>query len=217
VAATSLCVAFASPDRQQGEKLERSLRASGVSVLMGAGEAADLADSLNGKRPDAVLVRCDQQAFAETAVRILRERLPDTPVVVISTTVTASGVRRTLDAGGGGVLLDSDIESALPAVLEAVCAGQVCVPRVLGVPLSRPALSHREKQILGMVVLGFTNGEIAMRLHLAESTIKSHLSSAFPKLGVRSRAQAAALILDPEEGLGPGILAISDPATPVGV
>jgi DNA-binding NarL/FixJ family response regulator len=60
-----------------------------------------------------------------------------------------------------------------------------------------------------MLVRGFTNAEIAARLYLAESTVKSHLSSAYTKLGVRSRRDAATMILDPGQGLGPGILAIS--------
>jgi DNA-binding CsgD family transcriptional regulator len=75
--------------------------------------------------------------------------------------------------------------------------------------VDRPALSPRERQILAMVVLDFSNGEIARKLYLTESAVKNHLSSAFAKLGVTSRNAAAELILDNESGLGPGILRIS--------
>ena len=56
--------------------------------------------------------------------------------------------------------------------------------------------------------MGYSNSQIADQLFLAESTVKSHLSSAFGKLGVRSRNEAVHLILDPERGLGMGILAL---------
>ena len=71
-----------------------------------------------------------------------------------------------------------------------------------------PSLSVREKQVLGMVVMGFSNGEIASRLFVAESTVKSHLSSAFAKLGVRSRHEATDLIVNRAWGIGLGILSI---------
>ena len=74
-------------------------------------------------------------------------------------------------------------------------------------------LSYREKQILGLVVLGFTNREIADKLFLAESTVKTHLSSSFAKLDAHSRSEAAARILDPEAGYGVGILAIAGDGT----
>jgi DNA-binding NarL/FixJ family response regulator len=69
-------------------------------------------------------------------------------------------------------------------------------------------LSSREKQVLGLVVMGYMNSQIAAQLFLAESTVKSHLSSAFDKLGVRSRHEAVARILDPQGGLGVGILTV---------
>jgi DNA-binding NarL/FixJ family response regulator len=75
--------------------------------------------------------------------------------------------------------------------------------------VSDPALSFREKQVLGMVVLGLSNAEIARQLYLTESAVKTHLSNGYRKLGVRSRGQATALILDPERGLGTGILRIT--------
>ena len=61
-----------------------------------------------------------------------------------------------------------------------------------------------------MVVLGFSNSEIAAKLYVSDSTVKSHLTSAFSKLGVRSRNEATAMILDLDSGLGTGILAISE-------
>ena len=76
------------------------------------------------------------------------------------------------------------------------------LPPSLGRKIARRHLSHREKQILSLVAIGYTNQQIADRLVLAESTIKTHLSSAFSKLDTRSRAEAAAMILDPEEGYG---------------
>jgi DNA-binding NarL/FixJ family response regulator len=52
-------------------------------------------------------------------------------------------------------------------------------------------LTRREQQILECVASGMRNGEIASELHLAESTVKSHLTSAYLKLGVSNRTQAA--------------------------
>jgi hypothetical protein len=61
--------------------------------------------------------------------------------------------------------------------------------------------------VLGQVAAGLTNSEIAESLFLSESTVKSHLSSAFAKLGVRSRKEAAALVLDPDQGPDARVLA----------
>jgi len=73
----------------------------------------------------------------------------------------------------------------------------------------RPTLSPREKQVLGLVVLGCSNAEIAAKLKVTEATVKTHLTSSFRKLGVRTRSDATARILDPASGLGLGILALT--------
>jgi DNA-binding CsgD family transcriptional regulator len=74
---------------------------------------------------------------------------------------------------------------------------------------TEPELTNREKQSLSLVIMGMTNRQIADKLFISESTVKSHLNTAYRKLGVRSRAEATRLIADPRTGLGMGILAIT--------
>ena len=119
-------------------------------------------------------------------------------------------LRRGLLAGAAGLVLDDDVDRALVATANAVLCGQLAVPSALVRQIAPRPLSYREKQILGLVVLGFTNREIADKLYLAESTVKTHLSSSFAKLDAHSRSEAAARILDPEAGYGVGILAIAN-------
>jgi DNA-binding NarL/FixJ family response regulator len=141
--------------------------------------------------------------------REFRATHPELPLVVIGPPNGWSGIRRALEGGVDGLVPNAEIETRLALTVRAVCAGYAAVPRPEPSAVDANTLSAREKQVLGMVVMGFSNGEIARTLHLAESTIKSHLSAAFAKLGVASRKEAAALILDPHDGLGPAVLAIS--------
>jgi DNA-binding NarL/FixJ family response regulator len=138
----------------------------------------------------------------------LTRRFAQAPVIVVCSSIERWEVRAALTAGAAGVVLSDDLDSTLGPCLRAVQTGQICVPRAHWRQIEPPALSSREKQILGLVVMGYMNSQIAEQLFLAESTVKSHLSSAFGKLGVRSRNEAVNLILDPERGLGMGILAL---------
>ena len=108
-------------------------------------------------------------------------------------------MRRALDAGADAIVFESELESTLAVAVRAVASGQSVVPRKLRASVERPAFSHRERQVLSFVSRGLTNAQIADKLFLSESTIKSHLSSAFSKFGVRSRKEAAALFLELEQ------------------
>lgn len=129
-------------------------------------------------------------------------------VALVERLPSARGARAVSALLEGSVLADGLEQSLLPT-LRAVAAGQCVVPRAIRELLQRPPLSPRERQVLAMVVLDFSNAEIADKLVVTESNVKSHLTSAFSKLGVSSRNAAAELILDHESGLGPGILRIS--------
>jgi DNA-binding NarL/FixJ family response regulator len=143
------------------------------------------------------------------AVKALRSTRPTVAIVLVARTASRGSAAAAIQAGAGAVVLRREIGTALGPAMRAARAGLICIPHELATGVTRPTLTTREKQILAMLVLGFSNAEIARKLHVAESTVKSHLSGAFAKLGVRSRNEAVAAILDPVNGLGTGILAIS--------
>jgi DNA-binding NarL/FixJ family response regulator len=157
--------------------------------------------------PSAIVLLVEHEtASVSRLVERLRKRFAQAPVVVACASIQRREVRAVLAAGAAGVVVHGDLDSSLGSCLRAVRAGQICVPRGHWQQVEPPVLSMRERQVLGLVAMGYMNSQIAGRLFLAESTVKGHLSSAFAKLGVRSRNEAADLILDPERGLGMGIL-----------
>jgi len=161
---------------------------------------------LGARRPDPAALECVSGLLAAS---------PSTKVILICERSADGDVRRALGAGAHGLVPLGEVADALIPVMEVVRAGQVSVPGSAGKEAARKVLTVREKQILGQVVLGMSNAEIAAKLYLAESTVKSHLSSAFAKLGVASRNEATALILDPTAGAGLGILTIPTKAAAV--
>ncbi len=160
-------------------------------------------------RADAIVLEIGHDGVLDAVDDLLSE-LAGRPLVVVVDDSAAGDralVRDLVGRGVRAVVPASRAEDALAVSVEATLAGQISLPADVG-GAARPMLTVREKQVLAMVVLSFTNGEIAQKLYVSESTVKSHLSSAFAKLGVRSRSAAAEAILDPVNGLGTGILAI---------
>jgi len=152
--------------------------------------------------PTTVVLWAGDGATAATpAMAALTAPFRRLAVILVSPTIQRSELRLALTAGVKGVVLRDDVKRGLGACLRAVQAGQICVPRGHWREIEPAALSPREKEVLGLVAIGCQNRQIAERLFLAESTVKSHLSSAFDKLGVRSRIEAADLILTGAQGL----------------
>jgi DNA-binding NarL/FixJ family response regulator len=161
----------------------------------------------------AIVVTGDTDAIRARQIRDAVESDPDRPVLaIVAASVPNPSLRRLIVAGAGAIVLETDIDRALAPSVSALLAGQLVVPTSLTRQIAPRPLSYREKQVLSLVVLGLTNREIANKLYLAESTVKTHLSSSFRKLDARSRADAVARILDPEQGLGTGILELADAA-----
>jgi two-component system NarL family response regulator len=167
-----------------------------------------LTPSPAGGRVDLLVLVC---AGAEVervrAIREAAETYPDASLLAIVCADTRyAALRRAMLAGATGIAYEGELERTLVPTAHALLVGQLAVPTVLSRQIAPKPLSHREKQILGLIVLGYTNREIADTLYLAESTVKTHLSSAFRKIDARSRSEAVARITDPESGYGTSIL-----------
>jgi len=183
-------------------EIARSLLAG--AVLQWPGTVAKRGiEELAADHPDAIVLVADSAAPAFMAVlRRIRKELPAARLVVVARDDgNAIAARQALNAGAEAFVRADQVDQALAPALDAVMAGLVCAPRAARRLVAKPTFSHREKEVLQLLVAGLTNRQIAARLYLAESTVKSHLAAAFSKLGVRSRKDAVMLLLDPDEGL----------------
>lgn len=151
---------------------------------------------------ELVVMAGDRELLARGgAVETLRHLRPTCRIVVVATSDQRSLIRKALRYGVDGFVPLAWADAALPVSVAAVLAGQLAVPQSLRRHASWASFSTRERQVLQLVADGLTNNEIARYLYLSESTVKTHLSSSFRKLGVSSRAEATAAVLDPDTGL----------------
>ena len=199
-APVQVCVLLGAGAKETRERIAAILQSrEPETALLEVGEAEQLAE-LGIDAGAIVLLACDVERPREMAtLRRLRRVAREPAIVAVSPTATGTGVRRALDGGADAVVFEPDLELTLAVAVSAVGSGQSVVPRELRASVERPAFSHRERQVLSFVAQGLTNAQIADELFLSESTIKSHLSSAFAKFGVRSRREAAALFLELEQ------------------
>jgi DNA-binding NarL/FixJ family response regulator len=207
----SLCAPSAGPPVRVALVVECDVRGGAVrrclarGGLVVAGELVALSaiGALDERRAEAIVLAADITRSAGLAgLRRLRRDAPSTPVVVVAgADASRHGARTALNAGAAAYVPEEHAGAALALAVRAAVAGLVCVPRATRSVVVKPTFSQREKEVLGLLVGGLTNAQIAGRLYLAESTVKTHLASAFTKLGVRSRRDAVTLLLDPDEGL----------------
>lgn len=141
-------------------------------------------------------------------VRDARRANGDVQAIAVCAEGDVHLARRVTESGVAGIVYDKQLEHALIPTIHMVAQGLLVFPRELRMRTVPPTLSHRERQVLALLVDGRTNGEIARELFLSESTVKSHLSTAFTKLGVRKRRDAAAMLLEMQS-----LLPVDLPAT----
>ncbi len=171
------------------------------------GEAASGAEALAlvpRVRPDVVLLDLRMPALDGVAtIRALRERHPETRVLVLTTFDTDSDVVSAIQAGATGYLLKDVPRAELFRAVRAAARGETVLSPTVASRLAgrlrspaRPALTRRERQVLTLVAKGGSNRAVAASLHVSEATVKTHLLHAFGKLGVGDRTAAVTAALE---------------------
>lgn len=121
-----------------------------------------------------------------------------TPVLVLTTFDTQSDIVAAVEAGALGYLLkDAPPEQVQAAVVATAEGRRTLSPDIAATLMDRMhrpviTLSHRETEILTLLATGATNREMAQRLFISESTVKTHLVHIYSKLGVDNRTAAVA-------------------------
>ena len=169
--------------------------------------AEDIADFVSETRPDIVLLDARLPGFSgPEACRILGITHPDVRVIILTVYFDDELVEESIRAGARGYVIKDverfDLKQSIRAVYrgEAVVSpaiAQRLMDRVRGDANSTagaaniPVLNERQTQILRLISEGYSNKEIAKRVHLSENTVKSHVQDIFAKLDVRNRVEAA--------------------------
>jgi DNA-binding NarL/FixJ family response regulator len=176
-----------------------------VEVVAAAEDGREAARLAGETRPDVVLMDLHMPELdGAGATRRIREELPETQVLVLTTYADDESLFPALQAGARGYLTKDATAEEIEQAIRAVAAGRTHLDPtiqqrlVAAVVDSRAAtaaappdeLTAREVEVLKLIASGLSNAEIAAALVVSGATVKTHVNHIFQKTGVRDRAQA---------------------------
>jgi NarL family two-component system response regulator LiaR len=172
------------------------------------GEANNGADAIKlcGKvLPDVILMDMVMPDMdGATATTLIRQKYPQVQILVLTSFKEGDLIKKALEAGAIGYLLKDVLADDLARAIRAAHAGRATLSPEAAQSLVEttnlpPApgldLTEREREVLALMVEGLSNSQIAIKLSVSSSTIKSHVSNVLSKLGVTSRTEAVSLAL----------------------
>ena len=174
--------------------------------LVGEAESGEAAIQLCGEiLPDVILMDMSLPMMdGATATRAIHQRFPQVQVIALSSFKEGKVIKKALEAGAIGYLLKDVSADDLVRAIRAAHAGRATLSpeaaqslvEIANLP-SAPGLdlTAREREVLILMIEGLNNPQIAGRLTVSPSTVKSHVSNILSKLGVASRTQAVTLAL----------------------
>ena len=174
--------------------------------LAGEAENGQAAIELCAKlQPDVILMDMVMPDMnGATATRAIRQQFPNIQVIALTSFKEEELVKNALEAGAIGYLLKNVSADELVKAIRSAHAGratlspeaaQVLVHAASQPPAPGTNLTERERVVLALMVEGLNNTQIAGKLTVSPSTVKSHVSNILSKLGVTSRTEAVTLAL----------------------
>jgi DNA-binding NarL/FixJ family response regulator len=202
--ADAVRVVVAGDDVGARTRLRHVLEEGGGTVVQEATIEDDLVEALGEALPDVVVIHIPEPVSDEIATaRRAHRRHPDVPLVAVAVSADRTTVLAAIDAGISGYVLEGDDPAQVVAAVRAAAEGGSPLSPKAATALvaartrpSRGQLTRRERDVLGLLAEGLANREIAQRLGISERTVKAHLTSAFRRIGVRGRTQAALWVRD---------------------
>jgi two-component system, NarL family, response regulator LiaR len=149
---------------------------------------------------DMVLPKMD----GATATRAIRQQFPQVQVIVLTSFKDGVLIKNALEAGAIGYLIKDVSADEIAQAIRAAHSGRATLSPEAAQALVQTAnqppapgldLTEREREVLALMIEGLNNTQIAGRLSVSPSTIKSHVSSILSKLGAASRTEAVTLAL----------------------
>jgi two-component system response regulator NreC len=175
-------------------------------VLDEAGSVSETVDVVRESRPQVLVL--DLNMGGESSLDVipqLRTEMPDTQIVVLTMQNDSAFARAALRAGAVGYVLKDAADAELMNAVELASEGRTYLNPGLGARLAaepkddegRPGnLSPRELEVLKLIALGHTNGEIASTLFLSVRTVESHRAHIQHKVSLSTRAELVAFARD---------------------
>jgi len=174
--------------------------------LVGEAESGEAAIQRCGEvLPDVILMDMVLPLMdGATATRIIRQKFPQAQVIVLTSFKEGELIKNALEAGAIGYLLKDVSADELVRAIRAAYVGRATLSPEAAQTLVESAnqqptpgldLTEREREVLSLMIEGLNNTQIAGRLTVSPSTIKSHVSNVLSKLGVASRTEAVTLAL----------------------
>jgi two-component system response regulator NreC len=168
-----------------------------LEVIAEADDIAGVTHQVQGGEPHVLVLDLGMPGGSSIqAIGRLRERVPDTQIVVTTMEDDPVFAQRALAAGAIGFVSKELADAELPQAVRAAVRGEEFVsPRVaarldaLHRALTDDALTGREVEVLRLIALGHTSVEIARKLHLSPRTVETHRANIHRKLALETRAE----------------------------